>query len=203
MFACCSRTSTGLDVAGRCTSKCSCVAVANRMFVLLNAFLPVGKGTWAPADRSDVVICWHVHCSLPSTDSQSAWLYCWDTCDHCIALPENNDSKFGVSASTVCSWWHFFPQVHLKLIGNQQSCCHGLRLVCSIVHSNTACLMHSRSSAVTLARHRLKHNRCCRNQGHNRWAGLCDHHFLHYAVTLACSMHVWYILAAMNAPEGT
>ena len=42
---------------------------------------------------------------------------------------------------------------------------------------------------------------CCRNKGHERWSGLCDHHFLHYFVTAACSMHVWYILAAMKAPE--
>lgn len=37
-----------------------------------------------------------------------------------------------------------------------------------------------------------------RNQGHQRWAGMCDHHFLHYTVTIACTLHVWYILVAMQ-----
>lgn len=36
-----------------------------------------------------------------------------------------------------------------------------------------------------------------RNQGHHRLPGLCDHHFLHYCVTVACMLHVLYILTAM------
>jgi len=28
---------------------------------------------------------------------------------------------------------------------------------------------------------------------------LSDHHVLHYTVTLACGLHVWYILSAMRA----
>ncbi len=39
-----------------------------------------------------------------------------------------------------------------------------------------------------------------RNGGHaKRPAYLSDHHVLHYTVTLACGLHVWYILSAMRA----
>ena len=31
-----------------------------------------------------------------------------------------------------------------------------------------------------------------------RWTGLTDHHFLHYFVTLATSLHVCYILATVT-----
>lgn len=41
----------------------------------------------------------------------------------------------------------------------------------------------------------------CRNGGHGgkRPVFLSDHHLLHYLVTVACCMHVFYILAAMRA----
>lgn len=38
-----------------------------------------------------------------------------------------------------------------------------------------------------------------RNRGHHRWPGMSDHHFLHYCVTVACMLHVWYILLAMQS----
>ncbi len=31
------------------------------------------------------------------------------------------------------------------------------------------------------------------NSGHDRWSFLTDHHLLHYWVTLACILHVFYI----------
>lgn len=37
-----------------------------------------------------------------------------------------------------------------------------------------------------------------RNGGHSRWAGLSDHHFLHYFVTVACILHVFYLLDSMG-----
>jgi predicted membrane channel-forming protein YqfA (hemolysin III family) len=33
-----------------------------------------------------------------------------------------------------------------------------------------------------------------RNGGHTRFFGLSDHHFLHYTVTAAACLHVYYIL---------
>ena len=40
----------------------------------------------------------------------------------------------------------------------------------------------------------------CRNGGHGgkRPVFLCDHHLLHYTVTLACCLHVFYILHAVR-----
>lgn len=36
-----------------------------------------------------------------------------------------------------------------------------------------------------------------RGGGHRRWQGCSDHHMLHYLVTAACCLHVWYIREAM------
>ena len=33
-----------------------------------------------------------------------------------------------------------------------------------------------------------------RNGGHTRFLGLSDHHFLHYTVTAAACLHIYYIL---------
>ncbi|KAL4855410.1 hypothetical protein ACK3TF_003957 [Chlorella vulgaris] len=38
-----------------------------------------------------------------------------------------------------------------------------------------------------------------RNGGHDRWTGLTDHHFLHYFVTAATSLHVGHLLRAEEA----
>ncbi|PSC74139.1 adiponectin receptor 1b [Micractinium conductrix] len=40
-----------------------------------------------------------------------------------------------------------------------------------------------------------------RNGGHDRWTGLTDHHFLHYNVTLAASLHVWHLMGNAAAAE--
>lgn len=40
-----------------------------------------------------------------------------------------------------------------------------------------------------------------RNRGHHRWPGMSDHHLLHYTVTAACMLHVWYILSAMQSTQ--
>lgn len=39
-----------------------------------------------------------------------------------------------------------------------------------------------------------------RNAGHSRWPGFADHHLLHYFVTIACVLHVYYIWTSMKAP---
>lgn len=37
-----------------------------------------------------------------------------------------------------------------------------------------------------------------RNGGHARWPGFTDHHLLHYFVSVAAGLHVWYILATLR-----
>eukprot|EP00891_Asterochloris_glomerata_P009307 jgi/Astpho2/9307/Aster-x1568 len=39
-----------------------------------------------------------------------------------------------------------------------------------------------------------------RNGGHQRMTGFSDHSILHYVVTVACGLHVWYIIKAMKLP---
>lgn len=41
----------------------------------------------------------------------------------------------------------------------------------------------------------------CRNDGHDRWVGFTDHHFLHYFVTVACFLHVIYIRHELQHPH--
>lgn len=36
-----------------------------------------------------------------------------------------------------------------------------------------------------------------RNGGHDRWTGFTDHHILHYCTTVACCIHVNYVLSAL------